>query len=63
MCRDSLSTEVEEGQESHDLLVHKANFPDDLGFSSLTNRGQRKISKAELEYFQQFLKQIHTLST
>lgn len=54
---------MEEGQESHDLLVHKANFPDDLGFSSLINRGQRKISKAELEYFQQFLKQIHTLST
>lgn len=49
---DSLSTEVEGRQESHDLLVHKVNFPDDLGFSSLTNRGQRKFSTAELEYFQ-----------
>lgn len=43
---------VGRGQESHDLSVHKANFPDDLGFSSLTNGENKKFSRAGLEYFQ-----------
>lgn len=50
--------EVGGGQESHDLVVHRANFPDDLGFSSLTNREQRNFPKAELEYLQQFFKHL-----
>lgn len=44
-----------------DLLVHEANFPKDLEFSSITYRRQRKLSKAELEYSEQFLKHTYTL--
>lgn len=56
VCKDSTEHWGGGGQESHDLLVHKANFPNDLGFSSITNRRQRKFSKAELTYFEQFFK-------
>ena len=49
------------GEEPQDPLAHGANIPPDPRFSSITYRGQRKPSKAEPEYSEQFFKHTYTL--